>query len=105
VGRKSRIIGYGGSLLLVALGTVVAVVRTDTLGMASAVALVSIGLIAATSLVFYEVGLSEDRDRARESAGRRRSDAADREAATAREAPPPDPRRRLVRPQRTRGSR
>jgi hypothetical protein len=103
VGRRSRIIGYGTSLLLVVLGTVVAAVRTDVVGLASAVALVSIGLVAATSLVFYEVGLSEDRERARESAARRRAtDAAQGPPGDAAQLPPP---RRLVRPGRIRGSR
>jgi hypothetical protein len=99
VGRRSRIIGYGACLLLVVIGTVVAVVRHDIYGMASAVGLVSIGLVAATSLVFYEVGLSEDRERARETAARRRLPRA------ADEAPPREPPRRLTRPGRTRGSR
>lgn len=101
MGRRSRIIGYGGSLLLVVLGTLVAAVGSDSFALASAVALVSIGLVAATSLVFYEVGLSEDRERARETAARRRR------AEPADEPRPSDtsqqPRRRLVRPGRIRG--
>jgi hypothetical protein len=99
VARRSRIIGYGGSLVLVVLGTLLAALRSDTLGLASAVALVSIGLVAATSLVFYEVGLSEDRERARESAARRRPPEPSAEPS------PGEPARRLVRPGRTRGSR
>jgi hypothetical protein len=88
--------------VLVVVGAVVAVLRQDVFGQAAAVALVSIGLVAATSLVFYEVGLSEDRDRARESAARRRrAEQADEPAA--REVPA-KPRRRLVRPGRIRGS-
>jgi hypothetical protein len=99
VARRSRIIGYGGSLVLVVLGTLVAALSSDTLGLASAVALVSIGLVAATSLVFYEVGLSEDRERARETAARRQP--ADPPA----DASHPEPPRRLIRPGRIRGSR
>jgi hypothetical protein len=99
VARRSRIIGYGGSLLLVVLGSLLAALRSDTLALACAVALVSIGLVAATSLVFYEVGLSEDRERARETAARRRR------AEPAVEPSPAEPPRRLIRPGRTRGSR
>jgi hypothetical protein len=88
--------------VLVAIGTAVAALRSDTFGMASAVALVSGGLVLATSLVFYEVGLSEDRDRARESAARRRR-AEPPDQPAARDAPPEAPRR-LVRPRRIRGS-
>ncbi|HEY5196431.1 MAG TPA: hypothetical protein VIJ51_05340 [Solirubrobacteraceae bacterium] len=103
--RRSRIIGYGTSLVLVVIGTVVAVLRPDVFGMASAVALVSIGLVGATSLVFYEVGLSEDRERARESAARRRASEAATADALRREPAKPQPARRLVRPGRTRGPR
>jgi hypothetical protein len=98
VGRRSRIIGYGGSLVLVVVGAVVAGIRSDVLGMASAVALISIGLVCATSLVFYEVGLSEDRDRARQAAARRPT------AESPDEPAPRRPARRLIRPGRTRGS-
>lgn len=101
MGRRSRIIGYGGSLLLVVIGAAVAVLRSDTFGMALAVGLVCGGLVLATSLVFYEIGLSEDRDRARESAARRRrAEPADDSAPS----DPPPPPRRLVRPGRIRGS-
>jgi hypothetical protein len=104
VARRSRIVGYGTSLVLVLVGTVVAVLRQDTLGLASAVALVSIGLVTAVSLVFYEVGLSEDRERARESDARRRAANAAAGSSKA-DSPPADPPRRLVRPGRIRGSR
>ncbi|MEA2370889.1 MAG: hypothetical protein QOH12_1283 [Solirubrobacteraceae bacterium] len=99
VGPRARIIGYGGSLGLVLIGVLVAILRTDSLGMAGAVALISVGLVAATSLVFYEVGLSEDRARARESQARRPPPDPTEEPAS------PQPPRRLVRPGRTRGSR
>jgi hypothetical protein len=103
VGRRSRIIGYGASLVLVLAGVLVAVLRSDTLAEASAVGLVSFGLIGAMSLVFYEIGLSEDRARARESAARRRrAEPVDPPAPRDGQA---EPRRRLVRPRRIRGSR
>jgi hypothetical protein len=38
----------------------------DGLGELLALVLISLGLVLATSLVFLEVGLSEDRERARE---------------------------------------
>jgi hypothetical protein len=55
------------------------------LGQILALVLVGLGLVALTSLVFLEVGLSEDRERARETA------AAARKAGRA-------PRRRALRP-------
>ena len=103
MGRRSRIIGYGASLVLVLTGVLVALLRSGTLAEASAVGLVSFGLIGAMSLVFYEIGVSEDRDRARESAARRRrAEPVDPPAAGDGET---ESRRRLVRPRRIRGSR
>jgi hypothetical protein len=43
------------------------------LGQILALVLISLGLVVATALVFYEVGLSEDRERAREAGEQARS--------------------------------
>ncbi len=76
----SRIVAFGGSGVLVLAGVACAVVFGGTLGQVLAFILIASGLVLATSLVFLEVGLSEDRDRDRE---RRRE--AERERRSERE--------------------
>lgn len=78
--KRGRLIGFGSALGLVLAGIAGALSFTGTLGQVLALVLISLGLVLATALVFYEVGLSEDRERAREAA--RRSE------------PPGPPRRR-----------
>jgi uncharacterized protein HemX len=78
--RRSRIAGFGSAGLLVLLGIACAVVFSGALGQNLAFVLVALGLVLATSLVFYEVGLTEDRARAREDKARRREEARRREA-------------------------
>jgi hypothetical protein len=72
--RRSRIVGFGSAGLLVLAGIACAVVFSGTLGQNLAFVLVALGLVLATSLVFYEVGLTEDRARAREERERRRAE-------------------------------
>jgi hypothetical protein len=69
--RRSRIVGFGSAALLVVVGGVCAVVLS---GLASdlALGLLGAGVVLAVSLVFLEIGFSEDRERAREEAARRR---------------------------------
>jgi hypothetical protein len=76
VSRRSRIVGFGSAGLLVLAGVACAVIFSGTVGQNLAFALVAIGLVVATCLVFYEVGLTEDRDRARQrrAADRARKD-------------------------------
>jgi hypothetical protein len=71
--RNSRIIGFGGSGVLVVAGIVCAVAFGGTLGTVLAFILISAGLVLATSLIFLEVGLSEDRDRESEAERRQES--------------------------------
>ena len=99
--RRSRIVGFGSAALLVVAGGVCAAVLSPGLGENLALVLISLGAILAVSLVFLEVGLSEDRERAREGAERAREA---RETERKRR-PPEEPGRRSVRPrlQRTRG--
>jgi UDP-N-acetylmuramyl pentapeptide phosphotransferase/UDP-N-acetylglucosamine-1-phosphate transferase len=52
--------------LLVAGGAVCGAVVAGGLGEVLALVLISLGFVLATSLVFLEVGLSEDRERIRE---------------------------------------
>jgi hypothetical protein len=71
VSRRSRIVGFGSAALLVVAGIACALAFSGGLAQNLAFALVALGLVLATSLVFYEVGLTEDRERAREKEKRR----------------------------------
>jgi len=90
--RRSRIVGFGSAGLLVVAGIGCAFAFSGSLGQNLAFVLVALGLVLATSLVFYEVGLTEDRERAREENARRREEARrqerEREDAAKREHPP-----------------
>jgi hypothetical protein len=72
--RRSRIVGFGSAALLVIAGIAFAFAFSGGLGQNLAFGLVALGLVEGTALVFYEVGLTEDRARAREE--RARADAA-----------------------------
>jgi hypothetical protein len=50
-------------LLLIALGAAAAVLIEGTAGTAIAILLVGTGCVVAVSLVFWQIGRSEDRDR------------------------------------------
>ena len=87
--RRSRIVGFGSAGVLVLLGIVCAVAFSGGLGQNLAFVLVALGMVLATSLVFYEVGLTEDRERAREEKARRREEERrEREDAAKHEHPP-----------------
>jgi hypothetical protein len=64
--KRGRIVGFGSAGLLVIVGAVAAAAFSGTLGQVLALVLIGVGFVLATSLVFLEVGLSEDRERARE---------------------------------------
>jgi hypothetical protein len=66
--RRSRFAWYGSSGVLVVLGIMAATVLSGTTGQVLAFVLIGLGLVLLTSLIFLEVGLSEDRDRARDDA-------------------------------------
>ena len=74
--RRSRIVGFGSAALLVLAGAVCAVAVSGELGAILALVLISLGCVDAVSLVFAEVGFSEDRERARAQAARERERAA-----------------------------
>jgi hypothetical protein len=98
--RRSRIVGFGSAGLLVLAGAACAVAFNGALGQNLAFVLVALGLVLATSLVFYEVGLTEDRARASEE---RRRDL-ERERADAVKQPPHSPdRSSRIRLDRSRG--
>jgi hypothetical protein len=79
----ARIRWYGSAALLVVAGTVVVVLSGSVTAEAVAISLISLGLIIVMSLIFFEVGLSEDRERERERELRR--------PPAAPPAPPPAP--------------
>jgi hypothetical protein len=81
VSARSRLLAFGAAGVLAVAGIVVAVLTSGTGGQIVAIALLSIGFGGAVLLVFLEVGLSEDRARAREQAERRRREQADRRRA------------------------
>jgi fatty acid desaturase len=72
----SRIAAFGAAGVFVAGGILCALLLSGFLGPLLALMLIGSGLVLVTSLVFLEVGLSEDRARdrelARRAAGRRR---------------------------------
>lgn len=62
----NRIIGFGASAALVVLGIASLAVIGGVTGQVVAIVLIGLGCVLAISLVFFEIGLSEDRDRDRE---------------------------------------
>jgi hypothetical protein len=82
VSRRSRIVGFGSAALLVVAGGVCTVVLAAGLGQDLALGVLGLGVVEAVSLVFLEVGFSEDRARAREEAARERHEAAPQSKGT-----------------------
>jgi hypothetical protein len=64
---RSRLIAYGTAALVVVAGIALAALEGGTFSDATAIVLISLGAGGALLLLFYEVGLSEDRARAREA--------------------------------------
>jgi hypothetical protein len=69
--KRSRILSYGLCGVLVLLGVLAAIFVSDGTGEVLAFVFMALGFVLATSLVFYEVGLSEDRELDREERTRR----------------------------------
>ena len=70
MGTRARILAYGAAALLT-IGGVAAAVAGGLVGQVLAIAGITLGLGGALLLLFYEVGLSEDRDIARRQRRRR----------------------------------
>jgi hypothetical protein len=68
VSRRQRILRYGASIAVALVGVACGAAIPGSAGGTAATVLVGLGLVGVVSLIFYEVGLTEDRDRA---AGRR----------------------------------
>jgi NADH:ubiquinone oxidoreductase subunit 4 (subunit M) len=71
VPRRTRILAYGSAAVLTVVGFGCAALG-GLAGQIAAIALVSAGLGGALLFAFYEVGLSEDRDRAEQEKRRHR---------------------------------
>jgi hypothetical protein len=63
---RSRILTFGGAGLVVVAGIACAVAIGGGVGQVLGFVLVAVGFVVAVSLVFYEVGLSEDHERERQ---------------------------------------
>jgi uncharacterized membrane protein len=63
---RSRILAFGSAFALTVVGIACGLLVGGLTGQVLTIVLVSIGLGGAVLLVFLEVGLSEDRDRARD---------------------------------------
>jgi hypothetical protein len=70
VTRRTRTLRYGASIAVALVGVACGALIPGTAGGTAATVLVGIGLVGVVSLVFYEVGLTEDRDRAAEARSR-----------------------------------
>jgi hypothetical protein len=69
---RRRLLAFGTCAALVVAGAACAAAVAGVAGEVLTIVLVSAGLGGAVLLVFLEVGLSEDRERAREQSARRR---------------------------------
>jgi hypothetical protein len=72
VARRERILAYGGAVALVLVGGLCGWLIPGLTGDVVRLSLITLGFGAVLLLVFYEIGLSEDRERAREEKERER---------------------------------
>ena len=77
-----RVASFGAAIAVIVIGAILGGAIGGVTGESVAIALCSTGAVGVASLVFLEVGLSEDREREREAARRRAS------PLRARRAPP-----------------
>ena len=70
--RRQRIRAYGSAVALMLVGVVCGFAVPGLVGDIIRLSLITLGLGAVLLLVFYEIGLSEDKARAREEEERRR---------------------------------
>jgi hypothetical protein len=67
---RSRILSFGSAGALIIAGALCGVLLSGGLGQMLALVLIGLGFVLATGLVFLEVGLSEDRQLARDRKSR-----------------------------------
>jgi hypothetical protein len=75
VAPRARVLSFGSAAALVVAGAICAAVFSGVTSDALAIALITLGLGAALLLIFLEVGLSEERDLAKEEERRRQRSA------------------------------
>jgi hypothetical protein len=68
---RARVLSFGSAAALVVAGAICAVLVAGLTGEVLAIALITLGLGAIVLLLFVEVGLSEERELAREEKQRR----------------------------------
>ena len=66
MGFRTRLLAFGSAGALVVAGAICAAVVSGLIGQLLTTVLMSLGFAGAVLLAFLEVGLSEDRERARE---------------------------------------
>jgi hypothetical protein len=74
VAPRPRVLGFGSAAALVVAGSICAALVGGLTGEVLAIALITVGIGAAVLLLFLEVGLSEERELAREEKRRRQRD-------------------------------
>lgn len=67
VAPRTRIAAFGSALALIVAGALCTALTSGETGQVIGLALLGVGAVLAVGLVFFEVGLSEDRERAREA--------------------------------------
>jgi hypothetical protein len=72
VSPQARVLAFGSAAALVVAGSICAVLIGGSTGGVLAITLITLGLGAVLLLLFLEVGLSEEREYAREQKRRRR---------------------------------
>jgi hypothetical protein len=78
VAHRPRVLAFGSAAALVVAGSVCAALVSGLTGEVLAIALITLGLGAVVLLIFLEVGLSEERELAREEKRRQRSTVGER---------------------------
>jgi hypothetical protein len=67
---RTRALRYGASIGVALVGVACGALIPGTAGGTAATVLVGLGLVGVVSLIFYEIGLTEDRDRAADASRR-----------------------------------
>ena len=86
MGFRTRLLAFGSAGALVIAGAICAAVVPERIGQLLTLVLMSLGFGGAVLLVFLEVGLSEDRERARDD--RQRGSADSHSGRVGHERPP-----------------
>jgi hypothetical protein len=72
IAARNRVLAFGSAALAVLAGALFVALSDGLVGDVIGISLITVGLGAVVLLLFYEVGLSEDQERAREERRRAR---------------------------------